>query len=61
VLALAPSLPRWRESKPRDYMIVVDGSQARIVLVIESVALRVPLADTGPRAAWQRGWRPPPS
>ena len=30
VLALAPTLPRWRESKPRDFMIVVDGSQSMV-------------------------------
>jgi tetratricopeptide (TPR) repeat protein len=30
VLALAPKLPRWRESKPRDYMIVIDGSQSMV-------------------------------
>src|SRR5690606_35176489 len=30
VLALSPKLPRWRESKPRDYMIVVDGSQSMV-------------------------------
>lgn len=30
VLALAPKLPRWRDGKPRDYMIVVDGSQSMV-------------------------------
>ncbi len=30
VLALAPKLPRWRESKVRDYVIVVDGSQSMV-------------------------------
>ncbi|NVB82499.1 MAG: VWA domain-containing protein [Kofleriaceae bacterium] len=30
VLALSPKLPRWRESKPRDYVIVVDGSQSMV-------------------------------
>jgi ferric-dicitrate binding protein FerR (iron transport regulator)/tetratricopeptide (TPR) repeat protein len=30
VLALSPKLPRWRESKARDYMIVVDGSQSMV-------------------------------
>jgi tetratricopeptide (TPR) repeat protein len=30
VLALAPKLPRWRESKARDYVIVVDGSQSMV-------------------------------
>ena len=30
VLALRPHLPRWRETKPRDYMIVVDSSQSMV-------------------------------
>ncbi|HEY6032864.1 MAG TPA: VIT domain-containing protein, partial [Kofleriaceae bacterium] len=30
VLALSPKLPRWRESKPRDYVIVIDGSQSMV-------------------------------
>jgi hypothetical protein len=30
VLALSPKLPRWRESKTRDYVIVVDGSQSMV-------------------------------
>jgi len=30
VLALAPKLPRWRESKTRDYVIIVDGSQSMV-------------------------------
>jgi tetratricopeptide (TPR) repeat protein len=30
VLALRPALPRSRESKPRDYMIVVDSSQSMV-------------------------------
>lgn len=30
VLALSPKLPRWRESKARDYVIVVDGSQSMV-------------------------------
>ncbi|MDX2091643.1 MAG: FecR domain-containing protein [Kofleriaceae bacterium] len=30
VLALRPKLPRWRESKPRDIMIVVDSSQSMV-------------------------------
>ncbi|HEY5920020.1 MAG TPA: FecR domain-containing protein [Kofleriaceae bacterium] len=30
VLALSPKLPRWRESKARDYMIIVDGSQSMV-------------------------------
>ncbi|MGE3454130.1 MAG: VIT domain-containing protein, partial [Kofleriaceae bacterium] len=30
VLALRPSLPRWRESKPRDLMIVIDSSQSMV-------------------------------
>lgn len=30
VLALRPNLPRWRETKPRDYVIVVDSSQSMV-------------------------------
>jgi ferric-dicitrate binding protein FerR (iron transport regulator)/tetratricopeptide (TPR) repeat protein len=30
VLALRPKLPRWRETKPRDIMIVVDSSQSMV-------------------------------
>src|SRR5439155_23515802 len=30
VLAVKPKLPRWRESKARDYMIVVDASQSMV-------------------------------
>ncbi len=30
VLALQPKLPRWKESKPRDYVIVVDDSQSMV-------------------------------
>ena len=30
VLALQPTLPRWKESKPRDYVIVVDDSQSMV-------------------------------
>ena len=30
VLALRPKLPRWREAKSRDYMIVVDTSQSMV-------------------------------
>ncbi len=30
VLALRPKLPRWREAKQRDYMIVVDSSQSMV-------------------------------
>lgn len=30
VFALSPKLPRWRESKPRDYMIIIDGSQSMV-------------------------------
>jgi tetratricopeptide (TPR) repeat protein len=30
VLALSPKLPRWRESKPRDYIIILDGSQSMV-------------------------------
>ena len=30
VLALQPKLPRWAETKPRDYMIVLDGSQSMV-------------------------------
>ncbi|HEX5058008.1 MAG TPA: FecR domain-containing protein, partial [Kofleriaceae bacterium] len=30
VLALSPKLPRWRESKARDYMIIIDGSQSMV-------------------------------
>ncbi|HSN25553.1 MAG TPA: FecR domain-containing protein, partial [Kofleriaceae bacterium] len=30
VLALQPKLPRWTESKPRDYVIVLDGSQSMV-------------------------------
>jgi hypothetical protein len=30
VLALRPRLPRWRDSRPRDYLIVVDGSQSMV-------------------------------
>jgi ferric-dicitrate binding protein FerR (iron transport regulator) len=30
VLALQPKLPRWAESKPRDYVIVIDGSQSMV-------------------------------
>ena len=30
VLALRPSLPRWRESRPRDYAIVIDASQSMV-------------------------------
>ena len=30
VLALRPKLPRWSESKARDYMIVVDASQSMV-------------------------------
>jgi tetratricopeptide (TPR) repeat protein len=30
VLALSPKLPRWRESKDRDYVIVIDGSQSMV-------------------------------
>ncbi|MBL0215525.1 MAG: FecR domain-containing protein [Myxococcales bacterium] len=30
VLALRPNLPRWRETKPRDFMIVVDSSQSMV-------------------------------
>jgi ferric-dicitrate binding protein FerR (iron transport regulator)/tetratricopeptide (TPR) repeat protein len=30
VVALSPKLPRWRESKARDYMIIIDGSQSMV-------------------------------
>ncbi|MBA3462228.1 MAG: AgmX/PglI C-terminal domain-containing protein [Deltaproteobacteria bacterium] len=30
VLALRPQLPRWRETKPRDFVIVVDSSQSMV-------------------------------
>jgi hypothetical protein len=30
VLALQPKLPRWKESKPRDYVIVIDDSQSMV-------------------------------
>jgi len=30
VLALRPALPRWRETKPRDFVIVVDSSQSMV-------------------------------
>jgi tetratricopeptide (TPR) repeat protein len=30
VLALQPKLPRWSETKPRDYVIVLDGSQSMV-------------------------------
>ncbi len=30
VLALRPHLPRWRETKPRDFIIVVDSSQSMV-------------------------------
>ncbi|HSJ99884.1 MAG TPA: FecR domain-containing protein, partial [Kofleriaceae bacterium] len=30
VLALRPSLPRWREARPRDYAIVIDASQSMV-------------------------------
>ncbi|MDB4962118.1 MAG: hypothetical protein JWP01_2117 [Myxococcales bacterium] len=30
VLALHPALPRWRETRPRDFMIVVDSSQSMV-------------------------------
>ncbi len=30
VLALRPKLPRWREAKSRDYMIIVDSSQSMV-------------------------------
>jgi len=30
VLALSPKLPRWRDGKPRDYLIVLDGSQSMV-------------------------------
>jgi len=30
VLALHPRLPRWRDGRPRDYVIVVDGSQSMV-------------------------------
>jgi ferric-dicitrate binding protein FerR (iron transport regulator)/Mg-chelatase subunit ChlD/tetratricopeptide (TPR) repeat protein len=30
VLALRPKLPRWREARSRDYMIVVDASQSMV-------------------------------
>lgn len=30
VLALRPRLPRWRDGRPRDYLIVVDGSQSMV-------------------------------
>jgi tetratricopeptide (TPR) repeat protein len=30
VLALRPRLPRWREAKPHDYMIVLDASQSMV-------------------------------
>ncbi|HEX4419839.1 MAG TPA: FecR domain-containing protein [Kofleriaceae bacterium] len=30
VLALHPSLPRWRDGAPRDYLIVVDDSQSMV-------------------------------
>jgi tetratricopeptide (TPR) repeat protein len=30
VVALRPRLPRWRDGKPRDYLIVVDGSQSMV-------------------------------
>jgi ferric-dicitrate binding protein FerR (iron transport regulator)/Mg-chelatase subunit ChlD/tetratricopeptide (TPR) repeat protein len=30
VLALHPKLPRWRESRPRDYVFVVDASQSMV-------------------------------
>ena len=30
VLALRPNLPRWRETKPRDFIIVVDSSQSMV-------------------------------
>ncbi|HTR50244.1 MAG TPA: VWA domain-containing protein, partial [Kofleriaceae bacterium] len=30
VVALRPNLPRWRETKPRDFMIVLDSSQSMV-------------------------------
>ena len=30
VLALRPKLPRWRESRPRDYTLVIDASQSMV-------------------------------
>ena len=30
VLALRPTLPRWREARPRDYAIVIDASQSMV-------------------------------
>lgn len=30
VLALRPNLPRWRETKPRDFIVVVDSSQSMV-------------------------------
>ena len=30
VLALRPQLPRWRDGAPRDYLIVIDGSQSMV-------------------------------
>jgi len=30
VLALRPALPRWRETRPRDFVIVVDSSQSMV-------------------------------
>jgi tetratricopeptide (TPR) repeat protein len=30
VVALHPKLPRWRDGKPRDYLIAIDGSQSMV-------------------------------
>ncbi len=30
VIALRPALPRWRESRPHDYLLVVDASQSMV-------------------------------
>jgi ferric-dicitrate binding protein FerR (iron transport regulator)/tetratricopeptide (TPR) repeat protein len=30
VLALSPKLPRWAQTKPRDYVLVLDGSQSMV-------------------------------
>ena len=30
VVALHPRLPRWRDGKPRDYLIAIDGSQSMV-------------------------------
>jgi tetratricopeptide (TPR) repeat protein len=30
VIALHPRLPRWRDGKPRDYLIAIDGSQSMV-------------------------------